>query len=91
MTSTDKVSDGIGKLADGAVDLYDGMKTFKKDGTDKITDTISDLLDNSTDLEDRVKALDKASKNYTSFSGVSDEMSGSVKFIMTTEELKADE
>lgn len=91
VTSTDKVSDGIGKLADGAVDLYDGMKTFKKDGTDRITDTISDLLDNSTDLEDRVKALDKASKNYTSFSGVSDEMAGSVKFIMTTEELKADE
>lgn len=91
LLSTDKVSEGIGKLADGAVDLYDGMKTFKKDGTDKLTDAVSELLDNGTELEDRVKALDKASKKYTSFSGVSEEMDGSVKFIMTTQELKADE
>lgn len=91
LVSTDKVSKGIGKLADGAVDLYDGMKTFKKDGTDKLTDAVSALLDNSTDFEDRVRALDKASQKYTSFAGVSEEMDGSVKFIMTTEELKADE
>lgn len=91
VSSTGQVSDGIGKLADGAVDLYDGMKTFQKDGTDKLADTVSEILDGSSDLEDKVKAIDKASKNYKCFSGISEEMDGSVKFIMTTQEIKAED
>jgi putative membrane protein len=91
VSSTGQVSDGIGKLADGAVDLYDGMKTFQKDGADKLADTVNQVLDSSSDLENRVKAVGKASKSYKSFSGVSDEMDGSVKFIMTTKEIKAEE
>lgn len=88
---TGQVSDGIEKLADGAVDLYDGMKQFQEDGADKLADTMTNLLDGGNELKDTMKAVSNASKDYKSFSGISDDMDGSVKFIMTTEELKGEE
>lgn len=88
--STGQVSDGISKLSDGALDLYDGMKQFQEEGTGKLVDTVSSLLDGGDDLQNRAKAVNKAAENYKSFSGVTDEMDGSVKFIMTTQEIKAE-
>lgn len=88
--STDQVSDGIGKLAEGALDLYDGMKQFQDEGTGKLADAVTSLLDGSDDLQNRAKAVNKAAVNYKSFSGISDDMDGSVKFIMTTKEIKAE-
>ncbi len=88
--STDQVSDGISKLAEGAIDLYDGMKKFQEEGTEKLADTVTSILDGSDDLQNRAKAVNKAAKNYKSFSGISDGMDGSVKFIMTTKEIKAE-
>lgn len=89
--STGDVSDGIGKLADGAVELYDGMTTFQKDGTDKLVDAVSGILDGGSDLENGIKAVDKAAKNYKSFSGISEEMDGKVKFVMTTQSVKTED
>lgn len=91
VSSTGDVSDGMGKLADGAVELYDGMKTFQKDGTDKLVDTVSGILDGGSDLENGVKAVDKAAKNYKCFSGISSEMDGKVKFVMTTKSIKTED
>lgn len=88
--STDQVSDGIGKLAEGALDLYDGMKQFQDEGTEKLADTVTSILDGGDDLQNRAKAVNKAAKNYKSFSGISGDMDGSVKFIMTTTEIKAE-
>lgn len=87
---TGQVSDGIDKLADGAVDLYDGMSQFKKDGVDKLTDTMTGLLDGGNELKSTVEELSDASKEYKSFSGISEDMDGDVKFIMTTAEVKKD-
>ena len=85
------MSDGIGKLADGAVELYDGMTTFQKDGTDKLVDAVNGILDGGSDLENGIKAVDKAAKNYKSFSGISEEMDGKVKFVMTTQAVKTED
>lgn len=90
-SKTGDVSKGIGKLADGATDLYEGMKEFRKDGVDKLANTMSDLLDGGKELQDRAEAIKDASKDYKSFSGISKDMDGSVKFIMTTSELKDSE
>lgn len=90
VTKTGQVSDGIEKLADGAVDLYDGMKQFQKDGTDKLANTMTSLLNGGDDLKDTVEAISNASEEYKSFSGISDDMDGNVKFIMTTEEIKGE-
>lgn len=86
---TGDVSDGIGKLSKGSDKLYDGVKEFKSKAIDKLGDTLDDLLDGVTDFQDTAEAISDASKNYKSFSGISDKMDGNVKFIMTTDELRA--
>ena len=40
------------------------------------------------ELVARIKAMINASKDYTSFSGKSDDMAGKVKFIFTTDGVK---
>lgn len=88
--STGQVSDGIGKLAEGAVDLYDGMKQFQEEGTERLSDTVSSLIDGGDDLQNRAKAVNKAAKSYKCFSGIAEDMDGNVKFVMTTQEIKAE-
>ena len=85
------VTDGIGKLAEGSVDLYDGMVEFRKEGVNKLTDTVDDLLGGAGDLQDTAEALSDAARDYQSFTGISSSMKGKVKFIMTTEEIKGEE
>lgn len=91
VTSTGKVSDGITKLADGALDLYDGMKQFQDEGTSRLSDAVSGVLDGGDDLQNRAKAINKAAADYKCFSGVAEGMNGNVKFVMTTQEIKAEE
>ncbi len=86
--STEIVSKGIGKLTNGSIDLSDGMKKFDEDAIQKLTDTINELRDSMQELTDRVKGIHNASKEYKSYSGLSKDMDGSVKFIMSTEEVK---
>lgn len=88
---TGDVSDGINKLADGSYDLYDGMKEFREEGTDKLSDTVDEAVDGLETLQDRAEATFDAAKAYKSFSGIVGNMDGSVKFIMTTKEIKAEE
>ena len=91
VSSTGKVSDGISKLADGALDLYDGMKQFQDEGTERLSDAVSGLIDGGDDLQNRAKAVNKAAADYKCFSGVAKGMKGNVKFVMTTQEIKAEE
>ncbi len=91
VTKTGDVSDGISDLNDGAKELKDGMAKFYKEGIRKIADTVTDLLDTTSDLNDRISKISSTSNDYTSFSGAADDMDGSVKFIMATEELSKDE
>lgn len=88
---TGEVATGVNKLADGASTLSEGTQEFKKDGVDKLTDTINSILEGVGDTKDRAEAMNNASANYKSFSGISDDMDGNVKFIMTTKEIKAED
>lgn len=91
VTTTNKVAKGVNKLDNGASKLASGTKEFKEDGVDKLTDTMNSILDGVSDTKDRAEAVNNSAANYKSFSGISGEMDGSVKFIMTTKEIKADD
>ena len=91
VTTKNKVAKGVYKLDNGASKLASGTKEFKEDGVDKLTDTMNSILDGVSDTKDRAEAVNNAAANYKSFSGISGEMDGSVKFIMTTKEIKADD
>lgn len=91
VNATGAVSDGISSLNDGASTLENGMNEFDKQGISKIADAVTEMLDSADDLNDRLSKISSISGDYTSFSGNADGMDGSVKFIMATEELTADE
>lgn len=86
--STGSVADGINQLAEGSGDLNDGMKEFDRKAIEKLNNKVADVSESVSDLTDRVKRVQKASQEYKSYSGLAKDMDGSVKFIMSTEEIK---
>lgn len=75
---------GITQLNNGSQKLDEGMQKFKKEGADAIVKAVNGDVKG---LADRFKALISVSKNYKSFSGVSDDMDGKVDFIFKTESI----
>lgn len=80
-----KLIDGIDELADGSNELKDGMKEFDKDGVTKLYNIVNDDLDK---MLNRLDAISAAGNKYKSFAGIDKDMTGTVKFIMETEEIK---
>ena len=76
--------DGVTQLRDGAMQLSDGLKKFDEEGVQKIVEAFDG---NVSGLIERVKAISSVSKEYRSFSGISDGMDGKVKFIFKTDEI----
>ncbi|MCI8331236.1 MAG: hypothetical protein HFE78_00185 [Clostridiales bacterium] len=76
---------GVTALHDGAMKLSDGLKEFNEQGVQKLVDAVDGDLNG---LFTRVKATADVSKNYKSFSGISDDMDGQVKFIYRTDSIK---
>ena len=77
--------DGVTALRDGAMKLSDGLQEFNEQGIQKLVDVVDGDLGG---LVTRLRATVDVSKNYTSFSGISDDMAGQVKFIYRTESVK---
>lgn len=77
--------DGVQQLNDGAMTLSDGMKKFKEEGIDSIVDAANGDV---RDIIDRFKAVQKASKKYNNYSGISDDMDGKVDFIYKTDSIE---
>lgn len=77
--------DGVQQLNDGAMTLSDGMKKFKEEGIDSIVDAANGDV---KDIIDRFKAVQKASKKYNNYSGISDDMDGKVDFIYKTDSIE---
>lgn len=75
---------GVTQLRDGAAKLSDGLEAFNKEGAEKLIDAVDGDLGG---LLTRIKATVDVSKNYKSFSGLSDDMEGQVKFIYRTESI----
>ncbi|MDO4555769.1 MAG: hypothetical protein Q4B70_11560 [Lachnospiraceae bacterium] len=76
---------GAESLTKGAKALKEGMLTFDEEGMESLSDLAGDDLSN---VIRRVKALKKAEKSYTNYSGLADGMTGSVKFVIETEEIE---
>lgn len=77
--------DGVKQLNDGAMTLSKGMKKFKEEGIDSIVDAANGDV---RDIIDRFKAVQKASKKYNNYSGISDDMDGKVDFIYKTDSIE---
>ena len=77
--------DGITQLRDGAMQLSDGLKEFDEKGIQKLVDAVDGDMES---LFTRLRATADVSKDYNSFSGLSDDMAGQVKFIYRTEAVK---
>ncbi|MBQ9679740.1 MAG: hypothetical protein IJV48_03540 [Ruminococcus sp.] len=78
------LTEGVTALRDGSMQLSDGLKQFNSEGISKITSLKDGDLGQ---LATRLKATVDVSKDYKSFSGLTDQMDGEVKFIYKTEEI----
>lgn len=78
--------DGVTRLRDGAMELNDGLKQFNEEGIQKLVDAFDGSLNG---LMDRVDAVRAVSERYNSFSGISADMDGQVKFIWRTDAVEA--
>lgn len=79
---TQTLLDGANTLADGNQTLADGMQEYKEEAIDKLTDLFNGDI---SDVTDRIDAMTNLAKEYKSFAGISDGVSGTTKFIIETE------
>ena len=84
-----QLDDGTGDLLDGANQLFDGMSELK-DGLDEFNDEaiqklISYLNDDFETMSDRAEAMIDLAKDYTSYSGIADNMTGITQFVIKTD------
>lgn len=83
-SSADALGDAVGQLSEGALTLKDGMIEFNETGVQKLADLLGTDSKNAIDT---LKAVVNAGKDYQSFAGKSDDMTGSVQFIYKTDEI----
>ena len=81
----DTLTDGVAQLKDGAKKLNVGMHDFKSEGTDQIMELYNDQVKT---LIERFRAVGDSARAYKNFSGLSNDMDGSVKFIYTIDGTK---
>lgn len=78
--------DGVTRLRDGAMELSDGLRQFNEEGVQKLVDAVDGDL---AGLMDRVDAVKTVSERYNSFSGISGDMEGQVKFVWRTQAVES--
>jgi putative membrane protein len=86
-SGTTELDNGIVTLADGTKELEDGAIKLNEEGIQKITEIFGK---DAQDAVDKIEDTLNAGKEYKSFSGINKDMSGEVKFIFKTEEIKAE-
>lgn len=82
--SSAELKKGANDLDDGAAALSDGMVQFDAEGIRKLSEAYHKDVEN---LLDRVDKVLDAGQNYHTFSGLNEDMTGSVKFVIRTEEI----
>ena len=82
------LTDGVSKLADGSVTLNEGMVKFDEEGIQKLADTYNGDVKG---MLNKVVAVMQAGSDYQSFSDISEDTLGEVKFIIRTEGVGTDE
>ena len=76
------LASGAATLNEGAITLKDGTIKFNNEGINKITSLVGDDAQSAVDT---LKQIMQAGKDYQSFAGKSDDISGSVTFIYKTD------
>lgn len=82
------MADGVTKLANGSRELADGVIEFNEEGIEKLLDSYNGDV---KDLVDRIQAIMDAGCDYESFGGKAEDTASTVKFIIKTDAVKADE
>lgn len=78
------LTEGVSKLKDGSMQLSEGLSRFNDEGISKVVSLLDGDLGS---ISKRLKATIEVSRRYKSYTGLTDEMDGEVKFIYKTEEL----
>lgn len=78
---------GLDTMISGMDSLHQGLIKFDEDGIQELSDlTGTDL----TSLANRIRALKKADGGYDNYGGICEGANGSVRFIIETDEIKAE-
>lgn len=85
---TDAIMDGVGELSDGAHQLADGITEFSENGIDEIINSYNGDIE---PLIDRIQAVLDAGADYQTYTDIADGVNGSVKFIIKTDAVKAED
>jgi X-X-X-Leu-X-X-Gly heptad repeat protein len=85
------LQEGIYQLQEGSKQLADNMQKFDDKGIEKLKEEATEKLDDVDELMDTKDALVKVSEDYTIFTDIGENMTGKVKFVMKTDEIKIPE
>lgn len=80
--------DGVDQLDDGAKQLADGIVQFNEEGIEEIVNAYQGDIQ---PLLDRLQAVLDAGEEYQSYTDIADGVEGSVKFIIKTDAVKAED
>ncbi|MCD8355011.1 MAG: hypothetical protein LUE11_00345 [Clostridia bacterium] len=84
-TAGKSLDSGFGALLSGTQALNEGIQTFDEEGIQNLDKLAGDDLET---VITRLKALKEADSRYENFAGIQKDKTGSVRFIVETEEIK---
>lgn len=84
-TAGGELYDAFGEALDGVRELRDGVRDFKDDGIAELTKLGGSDFRN---VINRLRAVKQADDTYDNFAGIAEGKSGTVRFIVETEEIK---
>lgn len=84
-TAGKSLDSGFGTLLNGAQALNQGVQTFDEEGIQNLDKLAGDDLEA---VITQIKALKEADSRYENFAGIRKDRTGSVRFIIETEEIK---
>ena len=84
-TAGGELYDAFGEALDGVRELRDGVRDFKEDGIDELTRLGGSDFRN---VMNRLRAVKEADDGYDNFAGLAEGKTGTVRFIVETEEIK---
>ncbi len=84
---TAQLKSGANKLNGASSELISGGNKLK-DGVGEIKEKVDDTEKDAEEITDKIKLVVEAGKNYGLYGGISDDMTGNVKFIIKTGAVK---
>lgn len=84
-TAGGELYDAFGEALDGVGELRDGVRDFKDDGIAELAKLGGSDFRN---VMNRLRAVKEADDSYQTFTGLAEGKTGSVRFIVETEEIK---